>query len=668
MSAATEATDAEAPPATLEAGLAIVALLVALLVGYGWFLGFHLDNVHNGLIAASFSAVGLYVVRMRPRHLEGWLFVAVGVVHAVMFFGRQYGRVEGVLPGASWIGWLGVWPLPLAIALTGWTFMAFPHGRMLSPAWRRAGLVMFAVATVMATMAALWPVDHDRIGLIASHPLELPGAEVAGRFWPYLLPSYALFQVLWTAAVVVRLRRARGDEARQMRWLVYATVVAMVLLATGLVVLRSPVPGALAVPLIPVAAGIAILKYRLYNIDPVINKTLVIGSLALVVTAGYIAIVVGVGALTPVGTGWLSLLTTAIVAVAFEPLRRRVQHLADRLVYGHRATPYEALSRLSAQLDEAPEELLDGIAATVANAVGATEVVVWVGEEARLFPKAGWPGRPDPSEPSRLGALDRGPLRHVRPVVHHGTVCGVITLRKPVGETLTPAEDRLLADLVAQTGLVIAQQQQAQELQAAARRIVTAQDAARRRIERDLHDGAQERLVTMGLDLGSLEEQAKATGEPELAARARALRAQLLEATAELRELARGLHPMVLTQAGLEAAMSMLADRSAIPVRLTVALADRLPHEVEATAYYMVSEALTNAARHSGAEVVTVEVTKVAEGLQVQVSDDGCGGARHGDGSGLQGLADRLAAVGATLTIDSPVGGGTRIRTVLPCA
>lgn len=148
----------------------------------------------------------------------------------------------------------------------------------------------------------------------------------------------------------------------------------------------------------------------------------------------------------------------------------------------------------------------------------------------------------------------------------------------------------------------------------------------------------------MGLELGSLAEQAKATGEPELAARVRDVRAQLLEATADLRELARGLHPMVLTQAGLEAALRMLADRSGVPVRLTVSLAGRMPREIEATAYYVASEALTNAARHSGAEVVTVEVAKAPGGLGVQISDDGCGGARQGAGSGLQGLADRLAA------------------------
>ncbi|NGO46103.1 hypothetical protein [Streptomyces ureilyticus] len=111
MAAATEAND-QAPPTVREAGAALVALLVATLVGYGWYLGFHLDNVHNGLIGASFTTMGLYVLRVRPRHPEGWLFVATGVLHAVMFFGRQYGLYDGALPGASWLGWVGVWPSP----------------------------------------------------------------------------------------------------------------------------------------------------------------------------------------------------------------------------------------------------------------------------------------------------------------------------------------------------------------------------------------------------------------------------------------------------------------------------------------------------------------------------------------------------------------------------
>jgi len=242
-----------------------------------------------------------------------------------------------------------------------------------------------------------------------------------------------------------------------------------------------------------------------------------------------------------------------------------------------------------------------------------------------------------------------------------------LTLRKPASEPLTASEDRLLADLVAQTGLVLVQQDQAREIQAAARRMITAEDVARRRIERDLHDGAQQRLVTLGLGLGSLAEQAKANGDAATADRVKDARAQLLEATAELRELARGLHPMVLAQSGIEPALGTLADRSAIPVRLQVGVTGRLPGEVEATAYYVVSEALTNAARHSAATLVVVDVATGEGELRVEVTDNGRGGATPGTGSGLQGIADRVAARGAELHVDSPSGFGTRISAVLPC-
>jgi signal transduction histidine kinase len=243
---------------------------------------------------------------------------------------------------------------------------------------------------------------------------------------------------------------------------------------------------------------------------------------------------------------------------------------------------------------------------------------------------------------------------------------GALTLRKPAGESLTAAEDRLLTDVAAQTALVIVQQQQGEQLQAAARRIVTAEDAARRRIERDLHDGAQQRLVTLGLELGVLAE--RATADPALAASVRAVREQLLDATSELRELARGLHPMVLTEQGLATALEALADRSPVPVKLSVVLDDRLPREIEATTYFLVSEALTNATRHSDARLVRVCVSKGDGGLHVAVTDDGRGGAARRDGGGLQGMADRLAALGAQLHLDSPPGNGTRITTVLPCA
>ena len=290
-------------------------------------------------------------------------------------------------------------------------------------------------------------------------------------------------------------------------------------------------------------------------------------------------------------------------------------------------------------------------------------MVVWIGDEGRLVPAAAWPAPVD--DPARtLHDLDR-PRWQLRPVTHHGTVLGALALRKPAGESLTVAEDRLLSDLVAQTALVIVQQRHAEQLQAAARRIVTAEDVARRRIERNLHDGAQQRLLTVGMELGVLAE--RATADPTLAAQVRDARTHLLDATAELRDLARGLYPTVLNEQGLAAALEALADRSRVPVKLSVVLDDRLPREIEATTYFLVSEALTNAARHADARLVTVCVTKVDAGLSVQVSDDGCGGATRSVGGGVQGMTDRLAALGAWLQVDSPVGGGTRILTVLPC-
>jgi signal transduction histidine kinase len=245
------------------------------------------------------------------------------------------------------------------------------------------------------------------------------------------------------------------------------------------------------------------------------------------------------------------------------------------------------------------------------------------------------------------------------PVRHDGRDLGVLTVRKPPGAGLTTAERRLIADLAAQAGLVL-------QLRAAAKRLVASGDAARRRLERDLHDGAQQRLVTVAMELGAVVRLAAGSGSPDVAARAEAVRAQLLEATAELREMARGLHPAVLTQDGLEAALGFLADRSAIPVRLSVTVDRRLPAELEATAYFLVSEGLTNAAKHAGAQHVSVRAELAGSGLTVEVSDDGIGGATVQPGAGLEGLADRLAALDARLSVSSGPA-GTRLATVIPC-
>ncbi|HWJ82132.1 MAG TPA: sensor histidine kinase [Nocardioides sp.] len=669
MSSATAApTDTldDLPSPAREAAVVGIGVLVLAAVGYGAYLGFQVSNLHNGLLALTFTAVGLYVLRMRPGHRVGVLFVASGLLSAAMYFGRQYGLDEHGLPGAAWAAWVSIWLVPLSMALSGLAIMAFPTGRLVSPRWRAPAVAMVAACLAVSVASALWPIEDDWRSSDVDFPFHVGGSATAADVgYPVMVGVYQAVLVLWVAAVLVRVRRATGDETRQLRWFVSAVAVMAVVLAGGLFLTGSAVPGLITTCLVPVAAGVAIVKHRLYDIDPVINKAFVVGAMVLVVTAGYVGVVVVLGSLVPAPDGVLSLVATALVAVAFEPVRRRAQQLADRMVYGHRATPYEALAQLSARLQDAPEALLEGIAATVAGAVGATSVTVWVGAEDALLPAAAWPDPPQPSAPVALPELDE-PRLHVRPVVHHGEVRGAIALRKAVGDALTAPERQLLADLVAQTGLVIDHRGKEQELRAAARRIVTAADAARGRIERDLHDGAQQRLVALSIELVMIAEAASAAGSDALAGQAREARDHLLEATTELRELARGLHPALLTRAGLEAAVTALADRAPVPVKVCVDLPYRPPAEVEATAYFLVAEALTNVARYAGATTADVTVAPMDEGLRVAVRDDGRGGADEGRGSGLRGLADRLAALGASLEVDSPAGGGTTVAAVIP--
>jgi signal transduction histidine kinase len=204
-----------------------------------------------------------------------------------------------------------------------------------------------------------------------------------------------------------------------------------------------------------------------------------------------------------------------------------------------------------------------------------------------------------------------------------------------------------------------------EELRASRARIVEAADAARRKIERDLHDGAQQRLVALALEVRLA--RARIAKEPELAGPfLERVGQELTEASSELRELARGIHPAVLTERGLEPALEALAARAPLPVTLETRTPERLPESVESAAYFVVSEGLANVAKYARAKHVTVSVERVDGSVTVEVADDGVGGADAAAGSGLRGLADRVAALDGTLTVDSPAGRGTRLRARIP--
>ena len=331
---------------------------------------------------------------------------------------------------------------------------------------------------------------------------------------------FLLMVPLALASLVFRYRRADGTEREQLRWLIFAGVIVGLGILSNVFIGRlvsnphiatdiSNAVVSVAATSIPIAIGIAILRYRLYDIDLVLNKTVVYGALAAFITLVYVAIVVGVGSL--VGRGGepnvvLSIIATATVAVAFQPVRERVQRFANRLVYGKRATPYEVLAEFSERMAGAyaNEDLLPRMARILAEGTGAARADVWLRANGQLRVDASWPVDAEPLPTVVVDPLADG----VTPVRHQGELLGALSIEKKPGESLTPTEQKLIDDLASQAGLVLrnvglTEQLLAQlgELKASRQRLVTAQDEERRKLERNIHDGAQQQLVALAVQL-----------------------------------------------------------------------------------------------------------------------------------------------------------------------
>jgi signal transduction histidine kinase len=433
---------------------------------------------------------------------------------------------------------------------------------------------------------------------------------------------------------------------------------------------------------IPLATAIAILKYGLYEIDVFINRTLVYGALAAFITAVYVAIVVGVGAL--IGAGGkpnlvLSIVATAIVAVAFQPVRERLQRIANRLVYGKRATPYEVLSQVSERVSEsyAADEVLPRMARVLAEGTGAELAGVWLRTGPVLQRAASWPDDPGPGEPTRISgdALPEIPEAGMAVEVRHqGDLLGALTVRKRQGESLTPIEEKLLDDLAHQAGLVLKNVgltaelvRRLEDLRASRQRLVAAQDQERRRLERNLHDGAQQNLVALKVKLGLAE--AIAEKDP---AKAKELVVQLKrdadDALETLRDLARGIYPPLLADKGLAIALQSQAGKATLPVVVETDGIGRYAQQAEAAVYFCVLEALQNVQKYAAANKATVRLRERDGELAFEVEDDGQGfdPATQRKGSGLQNMADRLDALGGRLEMSSTPGSGTRLRAAIP--
>ena len=319
----------------------------------------------------------------------------------------------------------------------------------------------------------------------------------------------------------------------------------------------------------------------------------------------------------------------------------------------------DAISELLAQLGEGGGR--GALRNALADALGdpTLELAYWVPDQDAYVDAAGQPVRVDPAPAGKVSTIIEHEGERIAAIVHSPGLAEERELVQTAGAAagLTLRNERLDAELRAKVA----------ELQASRSRIVQAGYEQRRRLERDLHDGAQQRLMALGIDLRMVRERIE--HDPQGAAELldESLH-ELNEATAELRELARGIHPAVLTNRGLHAALKGLASRSPVPVELLQTPADRLPPSVESAVYFVVAEALTNAARYSRAQTVTVGVVRDNGHVDVEVRDDGVGGADADQGSGLRGLQDRVAALDGRLQLTSPQGLGTILRATIPCA
>jgi signal transduction histidine kinase len=344
-----------------------------------------------------------------------------------------------------------------------------------------------------------------------------------------------------------------------------------------------------------------------------------------------------------------------------------VQRLANRIAYGKRATPYEVLSEFSSRVGTgfADEDVLPRMAEVLANGTGATSARVWlrIGEELR--PAASWP---ENGAVAPVGVEDDHPGRFAEhedgvEVRHRGELLGALSVTMPASDPMNPSKERLVVDLANQAGLVLRNVRLIEELRASRRRIVTAQDERAKQLERNLHDGAQQQLVALGVQL-NLARRVVERDAPEMAATFDGLQAQATDALENLRDLARGIYPPLLADQGLAVALEAQARKAALPVEVEGDRIGRYPQEVEAAIYFCCLEALQNVAKYADASSARVRLAAGVGTVTFEVTDDGSGfdPARTALGTGVQGMRDRLEALGGTFEIDSSPGGGTTVR------
>jgi signal transduction histidine kinase len=637
-----------------------------VIVGGAFLIRDYLDGSLPGRIVANqfsllppavtYLVIGLLVALRRPANPAGWLMLTIGLVWSL--------GVTPPTPPESPLSWAGsaFWVLPFGLMGTH-LLLRLPNGQLPSTRWR---LLSRASTFAMALTIFGFLFDPETRG----NPVANRQLAMSGLVGLILLAVCILASV---ASLFLRRRRADAVERHQLRWIAAGGIVFFVGWLLSLVVSivwhvpdRSTASTILgfatltAYAAVPLGIGFAILKYRLFDIDVVIRKALIVGVLAVFFTAVYAAVVGGVGAgVGSRSTPALSFVAAALVAIGVQPVLARARRFADRVVYGERATPYEVLADFGKQLagTYAADDVLPRIARILHDGVGASRarVLLRVGDAFREV--AAWPSDADPDGTDDLSVE----------VSDRGDVLGALAVTMPANDPVDEGKTKLVADLAAQAGLVLRNVRLLEELKASQRRIVSAQDHERRRLERDIHDGAQQQLVALAVKARLARSLVDRDG-----AKAREMLDQIgvetRDALENLRDLARGIYPPLLADKGLVAALEAQARKAMLPVTIAPDGVGRYAQEVEAAVYFSILEALQNVAKYANAPNVWIALEHDDGRLTFEVRDDGRGfdAEARAYGTGLQGIADRLTALDGSLEIRSAVGRGTTVIGSVP--
>ena len=629
-----------------------------------------------GLAVLSWGGAGALIGTRRPENALGLVLAGEAFLLGLISISETYGRSD--LPARSVASEiLGDWllvPLLLGVSLL---LLLFPTGRPPSRRWRWAGWALTASAATGIVGFAVRGPDSTEPPFLAELLLSASGVLAL------------IGTVLAFVSVVVRFRRSRGEERAQMRWLVSIALLGALVFVINVMIegvagesstAAEILLGVLLVILtvgLPASIGVSILRYRLYELDVVIKKTVVFAILAVLLTL--VALVALLGASSLITEAATAGTETGVVAAALFvvgmlvwPLWRLARRIADRVVFGGRSSPYEVLTDFSRRVGEtySAEDVLPRMAHVLAQATRSVIARVWVtvGSELRL--EASWPSdAPIVRTRVRLenDAIPDLGEEHVTEVRHQGELLGALTLSTPASDPMNPSKVKLAQDVAAQAGPVLRNFRLLEDLRESRRRIVSAQDERARKLERDIHDGVQQQLVALQV------KQRLAEGFVDIdPARARAILSELHAETAttlqDLRDLARGIYPPLLADKGLPAALEAQARKATVPVNVEAEDVGRHPQEVEAAVYFCTLEALNNVAKYAGATNVAISVSQSNGALTFSIVDDGRGFDQSSvqAGTGLQGMADRIEAIGGEFAIEAAPGRGTSVRGRVP--